>query len=104
MAFEPGHDRTEAATPKRREEARQQGQVAVSQELTGGLLVLAGLVGMLLFGRPIGGGLLDLFRTELPRLWHAELDAPQARVLLAGVFERLLGLLGGLFMLLAAVG
>jgi flagellar biosynthetic protein FlhB len=36
-------DKTEKATPKRREEARQKGQVAKSQDLTGSVVLLAGL-------------------------------------------------------------
>jgi flagellar biosynthetic protein FlhB len=36
-------DKTEKATPKRREEARQKGQVAKSQDLTGATVLLAGL-------------------------------------------------------------
>ena len=36
-------DKTEKATPKRREEARQKGQIAKSQDLTGAVVLLAGL-------------------------------------------------------------
>jgi flagellar biosynthetic protein FlhB len=36
-------DKTEKATPKRREEARKKGQVAKSQDLTGATILLAGL-------------------------------------------------------------
>jgi flagellar biosynthetic protein FlhB len=36
-------DKTEKATPKRREEARKKGQVAKSQDLTGAIVLLAGL-------------------------------------------------------------
>jgi flagellar biosynthetic protein FlhB len=36
-------DKTEKATPKRREEARQKGQIARSQDLTGAVVLLAGL-------------------------------------------------------------
>jgi flagellar biosynthetic protein FlhB len=39
----PGSDKTEKATPKRREEARKQGNVAKSQDLSGAVVVLAGL-------------------------------------------------------------
>lgn len=109
MAFDTGPERTEEATPKRREEAREQGQVAFSAELVGGLVVLAALAGLLAFGRQTGAGLLDLFRTELSRLRaHAErgageFDVARARVLAAGCFERFLALVGPLFALVAAV-
>src|SRR6195952_513223 len=36
-------DKTEKATPKRREEARKQGNVSKSSDLTGAVVVLAGL-------------------------------------------------------------
>ena len=39
-----GSDKTEKATPKRREEARKQGNVAKSQDLSGAVVVLAGLL------------------------------------------------------------
>jgi len=43
MAFDTAPERTEEATPKRREEAREQGQVAFSNDLTTGLSLLIGL-------------------------------------------------------------
>lgn len=46
-----GEDRTEKATPKRREEARKKGQVAKSQDLNGAVVLLAGLAAV-----SIGGG------------------------------------------------
>src|SRR4051812_18386716 len=39
-------DKTEKATPKRREEARKQGNVAKSQDLSGAVVVLAGLMAL----------------------------------------------------------
>ena len=47
MAEEAGQDRTEEPTPRRREEARQHGQVAYSQDFSGSILLLAGLVGLM---------------------------------------------------------
>ena len=43
---EAGQERTEAATPKRRQKAFDEGQVAKSQELTGAVVLLTGM-GML---------------------------------------------------------
>jgi flagellar biosynthetic protein FlhB len=39
-------DKTEKATPKRREEARKKGQVAKSQDLSGAVMLLAGLIAL----------------------------------------------------------
>lgn len=43
-------DKTEKATPKRREEARKEGNVAKSQDLSGAVVVLAGLFALALTG------------------------------------------------------
>lgn len=43
MAGDPSESRTETATTRRREEARKQGQVALSQELNSAILLLVGL-------------------------------------------------------------
>jgi flagellar biosynthetic protein FlhB len=64
MAFEDA-ERTEAATPKRRHEARERGQVARSAELNSALL-LAGTCGALAFGGALmGQTLLGAFREGL---------------------------------------
>src|SRR5262249_22012108 len=87
--------RTEAPTPRRREEARQQGRVAFSPELVGGLILLGGVVLLYVQARSLGGGLLDAVRTDLPRLPHETFGAREAAQLLAGQFQRWLGLIGG---------
>jgi flagellar biosynthetic protein FlhB len=53
-------DRTEKATPKRRQEARKKGQVARSADLNGAVVLLAGLMGLSAFG---------------PGLWHRMQEA-----------------------------
>src|SRR3954465_5946620 len=45
-----GGDKTEAATPKRLEEARKKGQVAKSQDLNGAVVMFAGLTALGSFG------------------------------------------------------
>ncbi|NOS99302.1 MAG: flagellar biosynthesis protein FlhB [Phycisphaerales bacterium] len=52
MADEHG-DKTEAPTPRRRNEARQSGQIARSQDLNAAVGLLAAIVALLLFGRHI---------------------------------------------------
>ena len=61
MADESDLDRTEAATPRRREKAREEGQVARSRELASFALLAAGFYGAWLLAGPIGGH----FRTML---------------------------------------
>jgi flagellar biosynthetic protein FlhB len=85
MAEDLGQSRTEAPTPRRRQEAREQGRVAVSQELTGGLLLLAGALALLWGGAGLGGGLLDGVRRGLSGAAVRDLGPEQARALLVGL-------------------
>lgn len=45
-----GGDKTEKATPKRREEARKKGQIAKSQDLNGALVLIGGLFALAIWG------------------------------------------------------
>lgn len=82
MAFEDA-ERTEAPTPKRRQEARERGQVARSVELNSALLLL-GACGALAFGGALTGRtLIDAFREGLQLGGAAELtrEAVRGRVI-----------------------
>ena len=50
MAEESFQEKTEQATPKRREEARKKGQTAKSQELNSAVVLIAGLSGLYALG------------------------------------------------------
>jgi flagellar biosynthetic protein FlhB len=99
-------ERTEAATPRRREEARQEGQVAYSHELTSGLLLLAGTVALALTAQALGGSLLHAVRSGLLVPAGLELDAGTTQGLFATLFRRGVELVGFLlgFLFLAGVG
>ncbi|HTU22140.1 MAG TPA: EscU/YscU/HrcU family type III secretion system export apparatus switch protein [Gemmataceae bacterium] len=106
MADDSGQ-RTEAATPRRREEAREQGRVAISTDLAAGMLMLAA-VGVLWFGsRTIGAGLLESVRHGMPRCHVPELGPERTREVLTGFLTRGLhmtaALLGLLFVVALAV-
>lgn len=60
-----GQPRTEAATPRRRREAREQGQVALSQELTASILLLACIGALWWGGSAVGAALLHAMRSGL---------------------------------------
>jgi flagellar biosynthetic protein FlhB len=96
--------KTEDPTPRRREEARKQGQVPFSNELVGAAVTLAGIVGLDAFGRAIGDTMLDVFRTDLPQLFRAELTPSAAQQLIGGAMLTLLLALAPLFALMVAVG
>ncbi len=58
-------DRTEAPTPRRRQEARGRGQVARSHDLTAAMLLLAGFISIRLLGPPLWHSLLLILETAL---------------------------------------
>ena len=55
-------DKTEKATPKRREEARKKGQVARSTDLNGSVVLIAALGALAAFGPMIVDGLGESMR------------------------------------------
>lgn len=63
MARDPS--KTEAATPKRIEDARKKGNVAMSQEISKAISILAGLVGLSFWMAFMTRELTDLFREYL---------------------------------------
>jgi len=65
MAEEQAQERTEQATPKRREEARRKGQIPRSRELSAAAVTLAGGTVMYMLGERISGRLSGLMRRGL---------------------------------------
>jgi len=65
MAEDLGQPRTEAATPRRREEAREQGQVALSQDLSAAIALLTVMVVLWWGGRDVGLQLMSAVRSAL---------------------------------------
>ncbi len=59
------HDRTEKATPKRREQAREKGQVARSADAGGSLVMIAALFGLSILGPGIANAGAESFRRIL---------------------------------------
>ncbi len=94
--------RTEPATPRRREEARQQGQVAFSAELAAALVLVAGVALLALLGPRVGRELLDTIRTDLPAPCPREMGTEEARELMSRQFSRGLSFLGVFLGLLVA--
>lgn len=63
MAADEGQERTQQATPKRREEARKKGQVPRSRELNATLMLVGAAAMMLMFGGRFMSSLAELFQT-----------------------------------------
>jgi flagellar biosynthetic protein FlhB len=64
------HDRTEKATPKRRRDARKEGQIARSADLGGSLVLAAGLFALSLLGPHILSTAAQSFREILAAIAH----------------------------------
>ncbi|MFQ5411317.1 MAG: flagellar biosynthesis protein FlhB [Phycisphaerae bacterium] len=64
MADDAG-EKTEAPTPKRRQEAREKGQVAKSNDFSAALLLLGGMFGLRVFGPRLMSALLGAMRASL---------------------------------------
>lgn len=61
MSDDSGQDKTEAPTPKKRDDARKKGQVPRSQEITSAFLLLAAAASIQFLTAPLGAGIRDLF-------------------------------------------
>ncbi|MBT8150943.1 MAG: flagellar biosynthesis protein FlhB [Gammaproteobacteria bacterium] len=72
---ESGQEKTEEATPKRLDKAREEGQVARSRELGTTLLLMTGAVSMLLFGRVISERLQGVMRHSFSFDRQAAMDS-----------------------------
>lgn len=101
MAEDSDLERTEEATPKRLEKAREEGQIARSQELTTFTLLLAAAAGILF----MGSGLMDKLLKVMKAGMHVERElAHQSDLMLNRLyelaFEGLLAIAPLLFLLL----
>lgn len=102
MAEEAGQSRTEAPTQRRRDEARRQGRVAVSPDLTAAVLLLAGVLALLGGAAALGSGLLNDVRKGLAARPPRELTVRGAADLLTALMVRGGGRIGPLVALLFA--
>jgi flagellar biosynthetic protein FlhB len=59
----PKDDKTEKATPKRRNESRKRGEVAKSSEMNSAAVLAAGVIGLMVFGPQFASGLAGTMRT-----------------------------------------
>jgi flagellar biosynthetic protein FlhB len=103
-----GQERTEAPTPRRREEARRQGQIAVSADLNTGVQLLAAAIVLAAGGQALGAGLLHGVRADLYHAWRPDLDARLVQAIFAAEFGHVLRvtgvLLGTLFLTGVLIG
>jgi flagellar biosynthetic protein FlhB len=106
VADERDEERTEPATPRRREEARERGQVARSADLSSAVILLAAALALRFMGRPLVGGIFSSTGTQLEGLAFVEGEPGALLSQFGGAFTAvLLGFLpfAGL-LLVAALG
>lgn len=104
MAEDLGQPRTEAPSPRRREESRQEGQVALSHDASAALLLLAGVGTLWYAGQSVGAALLGALRSGLA--FHAPADWVPAHAIvsmrwLAGQTGHAVGLIVALLFVVA---
>src|SRR5262245_17983499 len=104
MAEEFDQQRTEAPTQRRREQAREQGQVAASAEFTASLVLLAGVAGLSFGSQVLGSGLLTQVRTDFLHMPGPELVPEQVQAMMQGLLVHGLELAGVVLGLLMATG
>lgn len=99
--------KTEEATPRRREEARERGQVGISTELIAAIMLLAAAAATLLFGGAFAADLVGMVTRSLALIddhGTTDLDAEQAAALVGGTLRAIAPGLAGLLLPLLVVG
>jgi flagellar biosynthetic protein FlhB len=96
-------DKTEPATPRKRQEARERGQVAKSTDLNTAVLLLAAFLMLLVWGEAMGRGVADLVRASLAHAGSLDLTRVTAVELLGEVVKDALGVVAPFALVLALV-
>jgi len=106
VADDPGQTRTEAPTPRRREQAREKGQIARSGELSSGLTLLAGVLILWISGEALGSGLTEMLRVDLSQLMSDDWTFDRLSTVASAAMLRILqaiGMLSGALLILGVV-
>jgi flagellar biosynthesis protein FlhB len=90
VAEERDEERTEPATPRRREEARERGQVARSGDLSSAVILLAAVVALKFLGKPMIGGLFASAASVLEGLAVVDGDPAHLMSHFGGAFAAVL--------------
>ena len=97
-------DKTQEATPYRRQKAREEGQVARSQDLASAALLVGATLALMYYGRGLCAFLGDLTREQLGGTAALQFDAPTAVTACHGILARLARVLLPFFGLLLLLG
>jgi flagellar biosynthetic protein FlhB len=94
MAEEFGQSKTFAPTERRRAEAREQGHVAHSPDLTNGFQLLAGVAALWFVACAISDGLLDGMRLDLARIHEVGATPEHVQAIFVALLIRAVSVLG----------
>jgi flagellar biosynthetic protein FlhB len=86
--------KTEPPSPRRREQAREQGQFAHSADLNAGLVLFVGVAGLLYLAHSLGQGLLSQTRMDLTLLSPRDLSIERVRELAAEQYTHAVSIAG----------
>ncbi|KKA44429.1 flagellar biosynthesis protein FlhB [Salinivibrio sp. KP-1] len=104
MAESDGQERTEYATPRRQEQAREKGQVPRSRELASVAVLVVGAISLMWFGQALGEALMALM-TRLFSLSRAEIfDSSELMLVVVGELLHLILPLGLILIVLFISG
>jgi len=104
MAENQDQERTEKATPKKKEEARKKGQIAQSREIPSVMVLLGALSVFYFAGGWMFSQLADVMRGIFNHLVQKSFGAESAQMLLGHIFLKLLILLAPLLVVILAAG
>ncbi|RKX25687.1 MAG: flagellar biosynthesis protein FlhB [Candidatus Zixiibacteriota bacterium] len=104
MAEESFQERTEKATPKRREKSREKGQVAKSQDLNAAAIIVLGFTALFLLGPQLVGNILQMMRyTMANAATIASFDVTFYKVFTDNI-ENFMSTMMPMFMVMVVVG
>ena len=90
MAESDGEERTEDATPRRLQQAREKGQVARSKELASVAVLVVGAVSLMVFGETLAKGLLSVMKRLFTLSREEIFDAIKLLDIVSGALVHLL--------------
>ena len=101
---ENGQEKTESASPRRRSEAREKGNVAKSVELNSAIIILAGSGFLYLSGGMILQRIIALFKSYLLSAASFEMTIEETRPMFVKISAQILELLGPFLLFIVVLG
>ncbi len=104
MADESFQERTEQATPRRRDKAREKGQVAKSMELNGAVMICLGFTTLFMLGPQMVGQVEDLMRNTFGNAATIAVSDPSYYSIFSGQVIGFLKIVLPLLLAMAVIG